>query len=266
VLLLVVESATDTAAVALADESGALGSLVVARGRRHTETIAPAIEALCHRTGVALSDLDILGVDVGPGLFTGLRVGVGTVKALAFALDIPVVTATSLEVLAHALAGSGALEGRLLVPVVDARRGEVFSASFRSGPVGATAVGATAVGATAVGADPATPEALSTLEVVSTPEALAEDLAGRGEPLLLAGDGALRYGSLLGAVPGVTLAGAAFATPPVGALAELCVARGRAGLVHNGAEVMPRYLRDADARINWRQRTAPRVAATGAGA
>jgi tRNA threonylcarbamoyladenosine biosynthesis protein TsaB len=201
---------------------------------------------------------------------------VGTVKALAFALDIPVVTATSLEVLAHALAGSGAVEGRLLVPVVDARRGEVFSASFRSGPVGATAVGATAVGATAVGAtavgatavgaDPATPEALSTLEVVSTPEALAEDLAGRGEPLLLAGDGALRYGSLLGAVPGVTLAGAAFATPPVGALAELCVARGRAGLVHDGAEVMPRYLRDADARINWRQRTAPRVAATGAGA
>jgi len=261
VLLLVVESATDTAAVALADESGALGSLVVARGRRHTETIAPAIEALCHRTGVALSDLDILGVDVGPGLFTGLRVGVGTVKALAFALDIPVVTATSLEVLAHALAGSGAVEGRLLVPVVDARRGEVFSASFRSGPVGATAVGATAIGA-----DPATPEALSTLEVVSTPEALAEDLAGRGEPLLLAGDGALRYGSLLGAVPGVTLAGAAFATPPVGALAELCVARGRAGLVHDGAEVMPRYLRDADARINWRQRTAPRVAATGAGA
>jgi tRNA threonylcarbamoyladenosine biosynthesis protein TsaB len=261
VLLLVVESATDAAAVALADESGALGSLVVARGRRHTETIAPAIEALCHRTGVALSDLDILGVDVGPGLFTGLRVGVGTVKALAFALDIPVVTATSLEVLAHALAGSGAVEGRLLVPVVDARRGEVFSASFRSGPVGATAVGATAIGA-----DPATPEALSTLEVVSTPEALAEDLAGRGEPLLLAGDGALRYGSLLGAVPGVTLAGAAFATPPVGALAELCVARGRAGLVHDGAEVMPRYLRDADARINWRQRTAPRVAATGAGA
>src|ERR1700691_2196166 len=58
VRVLVVESATDTAAVALADESGPLGSLVVARGRRHTETIAPAIEALCRRTGVALPDLD----------------------------------------------------------------------------------------------------------------------------------------------------------------------------------------------------------------
>ena len=82
--------------------------------------------------GVALADLDLLGVDVGPGLFTGLRVGVGTVKALAFALGLPVATATSLEVLAHALAGSGAADGRLLVPVVDARRGEVFSARFRA--------------------------------------------------------------------------------------------------------------------------------------
>ncbi len=130
-LVLAVESATDTAAVALADEDGALGSFVVARGRRHTETIAPAIDALCRRVGVALADLDVLGVDVGPGLFTGLRVGVGTVKALAFALELPVVTATSLEVLAHAVVGSGAADGRLLVPVVDARRGEVFSARFR---------------------------------------------------------------------------------------------------------------------------------------
>ena len=70
-------------------------------------------------------------VDVGPGLFTGLRVGVGTVKALAFALELPVVTATSLEVLAHAVARSGPAGGQLVVPVVDARRGEVFSARFR---------------------------------------------------------------------------------------------------------------------------------------
>jgi tRNA threonylcarbamoyladenosine biosynthesis protein TsaB len=265
VLVLVVESATDTAAVSLADESGALGSLVVARGRRHTETIAPAIEALCHRTGVALSDLDLLGVDVGPGLFTGLRVGVGTVKALAFALDIPVVTATSLEVLAHALAGSGAVDGRLLVPVVDARRGEVFWARFRSGPDGATAADIpTDVPTGGVPSD--VPTGVHDPEAISAPEVLADVLGAAGEPLLLAGDGALRYRSLFGAVPGVTLAGAAFASPPVGALAELCLSRGVAGPVHDGAEVMPRYLREADARINWRQRTAPRVAATGAGA
>ncbi len=238
-LVLAVESATDTAAVALADEDGALGSVVVARGRRHTETIASAIEALCHRTGVALADLDALGVDVGPGLFTGLRVGVGTVKALAFALDLPVVTATSLEVLAHAVAGSGAVDGRLLVPVVDARRGEVFWARFR---------------AVAGTADPASESAAER----DTPEALAARLRAGSEPSVLAGDGALRHAALLVGVPGVTLAGPAYGAPPVTALAELAVAAARAGRVHDGADVMPRYLRDADARINWEQRRARR--------
>jgi tRNA threonylcarbamoyladenosine biosynthesis protein TsaB len=239
VLVLAVESATDTAGVALADEDGILGSVVVARGRRHTESIAPAIDTLRRRTGLSLADVDVVGVDVGPGLFTGLRVGVGTAKALAFALDVPVVTATSLEVLAHAVASSGATDGRLLVPVVDARRGEVFSARFRAGPVPLT---------------DGTPDA------VWAPEALAADLAAAG-PLVLVGDGARRYREVFGTLPQAVVAGPGWGAPPVGALAELCVARAGAGLTHDGASVMPRYLRQADAKINWEQRRPPRSAA-----
>jgi tRNA threonylcarbamoyladenosine biosynthesis protein TsaB len=249
-LLLAVESATETAAVALIDEEGALGSAVLARGRRHTETIVPAIETLCRRVGVAPVDLHALAVDVGPGLFTGLRVGVGTVKALSFALDIPVATASSLEVLAHAVAGAGASEGRLLVPVVDARRGEVFSARFRSteGTV-----------APWPGTDRGSPEkGRSESERLWAPEDLAADLARLSEPLVLMGNGARRYAALLAAVPGVSLAGPAYASPPVTALAELGLARARAGEVHDGDDVLPRYLRQADARINWEKRIAPR--------
>ena len=200
-LALAVESATETAAVCLADENGVLGSIVVARGRRHTEAIAPAIATLSRLTGVALGDLDVLGVDVGPGLFTGLRVGVATVKALSFALDVPVVTATSLEILAHAMAGSGPNAGRLLVPVVDARRGGVFSARFRPAPGTGTGAGTVADLTTAVA------------EAVWTPEALAADLAVRSEPFVLAGDGALRYSALFDAVPGVRQEGPAYAAP-----------------------------------------------------
>lgn len=251
-LVLVVESATDTAAVALADDDGPLGSLVLARGRRHTETIAPAIEILCSRVGVVLGDLDAVGIDVGPGLFTGLRVGVGTVKALSFALDIPVVTATSLEVLAHALACSGPAHGQLLVPVVDARRSEVFSATFR------------------VEGGSAVPDRTgkSGGERLWVPDFLAAHLAGRSEPrepLILMGDGALRYAALFAGLPGVTVAGPLYAAPPVAALAELCQARALAGLVHEGDDVMPRYLRQADAKINWGQRVAPRPAPAGSG-
>lgn len=246
-LVLAVESATEAAGVALIDEEGALGSAVVARGRRHTETIVPAIETLCRRVGVALADLDALAVDVGPGLFTGLRVGVGTVKALSFALDLPVVTATSLEVLAHAGAGAGAAAGRLLVPVVDARRGEVFSARFRSADGTAVAASSSPGGAED--------------ERLWAPEELAAALARLSEPFVLLGDGARRYGGLLAAVPGARLAGPAYASPPVSALAELGLARALAGAVQDGDEVMPRYLRQADARINWEKRIAPRPAA-----
>jgi tRNA threonylcarbamoyladenosine biosynthesis protein TsaB len=260
-LVLVVESSTDTAAVALADEDGPLGSTVTARGRRHTETIAPAIDALCSRVGVALGDLDLLGVDVGPGLFTGLRVGVGTVQALSFALDLPVVPATSLEVLAHALARSGRSEGSLLVPVVDARRGEVFSGRFRVGS-GSAAEARLAVPEPLSGAG--TPGAGGSDRTLWSPDALASELARLSEPFLLAGDGALRYRSLFDPLPGVTLAGPDLAAPPVTALADLCLIRGLAGGGLPGAGILPRYLRQADATINWDQRIAPRAAA-GAG-
>jgi tRNA threonylcarbamoyladenosine biosynthesis protein TsaB len=261
-LLLAVESATDAAAVALADENGALGSVVVARGRRHTETIAPAIDALCRRVGVTLADLDMLAVDIGPGLFTGLRVGVGTVQALSFALDLPVVTATSLEVLAHAVIGSGTAHHRLVVPVVDARRAEVFSARFRSGPGGS--------GPRPEGTDPgADTDHLADTDdaagAVGSPEALAAELGALSEPVVLAGDGALRYRALFAALAGATVLGPAYAAPPVTALAELALARGRAGHLHSGASVRPRYLRQADARINWEQRLAPRSPAAAGG-
>ncbi|HXQ59881.1 MAG TPA: tRNA (adenosine(37)-N6)-threonylcarbamoyltransferase complex dimerization subunit type 1 TsaB [Acidimicrobiales bacterium] len=238
VLVLAVESATETAAVAVADEEGVLGSLTVA-GRRHTETIAPAIEALCRRLGVALADVEMVGVDIGPGLFTGLRVGVGTAQALAFALEIPVVPAGSLEVLAHAVTLSGLAEGRLVVPVVDARRAEVFSGRFRPAPGGPVEVGS---------------------EAVSAPGELAAELAALHEGPVLVGNGALRYRSLFADVAGATLAGPAYGSPPVTALADLCVARARAGRAVDGAAVMPRYLRQADARINWEQRIPPRPA------
>ncbi|HVC70217.1 MAG TPA: tRNA (adenosine(37)-N6)-threonylcarbamoyltransferase complex dimerization subunit type 1 TsaB [Acidimicrobiales bacterium] len=232
-LVLAVESATDAAAVAVADGDGLLGSLTVARGRRHTESIAPAIEALCRRLGIRLSQIETVGVDQGPGLFTGLRVGLATAKALAFGLEIPLVTASSLEVLAHAVGLSGLADAATVVPVVDARRAEVFSGRFRPSEAGPVAVGP---------------------ERVQAPEELAAELAGRGETVVLVGNGALRYRSLFGSIEGATLAGPAYGSPPVRALAELSVIRARAGLAVDGAAVLPRYLREADARINWEQR------------
>ncbi len=232
-MVLVVESATDLAGVALADEQGVLGTVTVSRGRHHAESIAPAIEFVCRRAAVRLSELDAVGVDVGPGLFTGLRVGVGTAKALAFALERPLVGVGSLEILAQAVATSGIAPGTLVVPVVDAKRGEVFVARLRSTVDGVS---------------------WEQQEQRRTPEMLVEELGALGEPMVLVGNGARRYREILGAVPGAVGVGESLDFPPPGVLAAIVVSRAAAGQVTATDAVLPHYLRDAETRINWATR------------
>lgn len=229
-MIVAVESATDAAGVALAAEGRVLAEVTVPGGRRHAETVAPAIEFVCATAGVDVRDVVAVAVDVGPGLFTGLRVGVATARGLAFALGIPVVVAGSLEILAHAAAE--VVPSALVVSVVDARRGEVFAARFRVGSGGV--------------------QRLSDDRLVA-PEVLADEVAGLAEPALVVGDGARRYHHLFG--PAV--AGALLEHPPVAVLARLGLGRLQAGEILRAADVVPRYLRAADARIHWEQRVPP---------
>lgn len=241
-LVLAIESSTELAGAGLADETGVVATATVSRGRRHAEAIAPSIEFVCARAGVTVRDLDGLCVDVGPGLFTGLRVGIATAKALAFALGIPVATSTSLEVLAVTLARTGvaAAPGSLLVPVVDAKRGEVFSSRYR------------------VGQRRVDPLVKVEDDLLVSPEDLVSSLSELHEPFHLGGDGAWRYSELLLGVPEARLAEGAPASPPVEVLAQMGVERLAQGLGEDAGHVLPRYLREADARINWEQRLSPR--------
>jgi tRNA threonylcarbamoyladenosine biosynthesis protein TsaB len=233
VLLLAVETATDAAGVALADDEDVLVAIDSGRRRRHAEAVAPAVAFACERAGVTPADLTALVVDVGPGLFTGLRVGLATVKALAMALELPVATATSLEVLAHAVAAAGVAAGTTVVPVVDARRGELFSAVFE------------VKGGVAV---------QSGDDWLAAPDALARTVADLDRPCVLVGDGARRYAETFSALRGVELAGAHLAHPPVAALAALGRDRVAAGTVSPEHAVRANYLRQADVRINWETR------------
>lgn len=281
-LVLAVESATDAAGVALADEDGLLACLRVGRGRRHTESIAPAVQAVCRSGGVGLDRIDAVAVDVGPGLFTGLRVGIATAKGLATGLGVPMVAVSSLQLLAAGVTGAGLLAPRsggpdVVVACVDARRHEVFWASFdaaepswpmpvtpmpqttdQAGPVGRP-------GDLAVGVPAVEPEAH-----VDLPSALAGALGamvGSGGPassggVLLVGDGASRYADEL-VQPGVMVAARTLAFPSAEVLATIGVARATAGLGVDPGSVTAVYLRDADARINWQQRTEADPAAAG---
>jgi tRNA threonylcarbamoyladenosine biosynthesis protein TsaB len=234
VRVLALETATELVGAAVAGNDEPCASAWVHGRRRHAECLAPAVAHVLAQADLVLGDLDAVAVDVGPGLFTGLRVGVATAKALAQALGLGVLSCSSLEVLARAAVDAGA-SGPVL-SVVDARRGEVFTAAYRP--------------------DPASPGGLA--EVLaparSGPEALGKVAAQVGAPLLVVGDGALRYGAALDGVAQVTLAPALGAPPPA-TLARLALDRLEAGVpTAPPGDVDACYLREPDVRINWVRR------------
>jgi len=163
---------------------------------------------------------------VGPGMFTGLRVGVTTAKVLAQTLRVPMIPIPSLDLLAYPLRHSRGL----VVPAIDARRSEIYYALYLTVPGGV--------------------QRASEYEVGS-PDDLAAELEARGEESLLCGDGALRYAKTFVDVKGTELAGPAHAAPSLAALSELAAARYQREDFCAPDDVVPLYLRKSDAELAW---------------
>jgi tRNA threonylcarbamoyladenosine biosynthesis protein TsaB len=234
--LAAIETATETVGVAVRTDAGVEADLALAGRRRHVESLTPALEHLLHQVGLRPGDLEAIAVDIGPGLFTGLRVGVAAAKGLAQALGVGLVTASSLEILLAAAAEAGH-HGRVCA-AVDARRGEVFAAvrDVRMGGQGGSDLMAAALFG---------PDALATA---------LRDLAPAERSVLAVGDGAQRYSHVLEAVPGVAVLAPALSYPPPSTLLAMARARLDAGEapVPAGA-VVPLYMREADATSNFAQ-------------
>jgi tRNA threonylcarbamoyladenosine biosynthesis protein TsaB len=254
--LLAIESATDAVAVAVTRGGAEVSVVAHEGGRRHAELLMPSIEEACRDAALAVTDIEVVAVDCGPGLFTGLRVGVATAKALAEALGVGVVPVSSLDVLAAAaierldVERDGAERAAAVVAVVDARRSEVFTATYRLGDLPA--------GRPLEPRDPASVREDQPAPV--DPDALAERvgaLAAECGPVVVVGDGAVRYHERFLLRPGVELGLAdELRYPPPDTLARLAAVRLASGARPlPPAEVLPDYLREADARINWEQRS-----------
>ncbi len=124
---LCIETATEHGMVVVARDDA---SIAFARWRgagRHGENLFGQIESALAEAGVSRSELSLIGVDVGPGKFTSLRVGLATAKGLALGLDIPIVGVSSLRVLARSTDADSSL---VRVPVMNAYRGDLFAAAY----------------------------------------------------------------------------------------------------------------------------------------
>lgn len=128
-MLLTLDTATPLVTVALHDGSDVVAEHVAERAMRHGEQLAPLIERCLLDVGAVRQDLTAIGVGVGPGPFTGLRVGLVTARTLAFVLEVPVYGVCSLDVLAVEAVDTGAVTSDFVV-ATDARRKEVYLATY----------------------------------------------------------------------------------------------------------------------------------------
>ena len=222
-LTLAFETSAKAASVALLEESKLLGESYQNTGLTHSQTLMVMAEDLLKSCGYTPKQVQAVAVAAGPGSFTGIRIGVAAAKGFAWGGELPCYGVSTLEAMARAL---GIYEG-FVMPVMDARRSQVYNALFLAEGGKLTRI--------------REDRAIALTE-------LAEDIKNLEKPVFLVGDGStLCYNTLLEEVPNLVL-------PPehrmhqracgVGLVAAEMI---RAGIPGNGAELTPNYLRVSQA-------------------
>ena len=141
--ILAIDTATAACSAALMGDGAIIAARHVAMLRGHAEALLPMVEEVMAEAGVAYGALDLIAATVGPGTFTGLRVGLAAARGLALAGGLPIIGVTTLEALAHG-AADAKRGGRSVVAVLNARRDEVYYQPFDAAlaPLGPPRIGA----------------------------------------------------------------------------------------------------------------------------
>ena len=132
-ILLHIETATDVCSVALSRGTEIIGLKEEAGGNNHAKNLLPFVDEVLKQSGVHMSEINGVAVSIGPGSYTGLRIGVSTAKGIAYTAGIPVMAISTLESIAQgakALWSETSTESVQIVPMIDARRMEVFTTRF----------------------------------------------------------------------------------------------------------------------------------------
>jgi len=227
-LLLSIDTATPCTSVALTlgtRKNGRIfGALSLSNKVTHSRRLLTFIDILMHEAAVGWERIEAIVVSLGPGSFTGLRIGMATAKGLALAAEKPLIGVSTLDGLASKCAPSP-----FICSVLDARKKEVYAAFYRTDGEGLTA---------SVG-----------MPMVISPEKLAESIS---EPVVIVGDGVHLYGDLWRSLltNKVQFASAHLHEPVASSLGFIGKEKLEAGDNLNVAEAAPIYVRASDAELN----------------
>lgn len=226
-LILALETATMCGSVALVAANRCIAEFSLQTGETHSRRLLAGVDWLLQETSAAWSDIDAVAVSLGPGSFTGLRIGLATAKGLTLSAGLKLIGVGTLDGLAAQLHGSGDL---LICPVLDARKKEVYCGLYRCDSSGVPR--------------------LQEEYLVASPEALCERIAGH--PVVMLGDGFTVYGDLFREKLGALLseAGANLYFPRAAAIGMLALEKWQRSDFLDPAALEPIYIRPSEAELH----------------
>ncbi|WP_022852414.1 tRNA (adenosine(37)-N6)-threonylcarbamoyltransferase complex dimerization subunit type 1 TsaB [Thermodesulfatator atlanticus] len=221
-LVLAIETATPVGGVAIVGEK-VLGEITLASAETHSRRLLSSAEFLLKRLGLSLSDLSAIGVSIGPGSFTGLRIGLATAKGLHFATGLPLIGVGTLLALAHQLF----LTDKLVCAALDARRKQLYAALYKF--------------------EKGEPKEILPSSLLG-PEKLANYIK---EPVIFVGDGAEAFSEKLKPILGDKFlrAPAHLDHPRAANIGFVARKRFLSGLVDDPLKLLPIYLRPSEAEL-----------------
>jgi tRNA threonylcarbamoyladenosine biosynthesis protein TsaB len=222
--ILAIETATAASSVAISEGEQLVASAHRVDRRGHIGFLVPALEFCFGQAGWSPGDVDLIAVDVGPGLFSGIRAGLATAQAIAAAVGAEIVPVTSVDVVAM----RAATGHRTIWSLVDTRRGELAVGTYKPVPGGVVREGST--------------------ELCSAHE-LRAMLEGSADDALVVGDWAALPDDTLHGLHGVKTGNPRY--PDAATMLDIARGRQQRGELPHPDEVRPRYMRDPDVTINW---------------
>lgn len=225
--ILAIDTSQKTVSVAILADGVVLADIFVNSGRHHSEMLLPAMEQTFRFAGLNPGEMDLFAVTIGPGSFTGLRIGAATIKGLALATGKPVVGVSTLEALARNAAHT---EKQMICPMLDAQKNQIYTALYR-------------------------PMVGPAMERVREEQVIDVDkwLSGLDDDILFLGDGAVNYHQQIQArfLSSVSIAQGRQNHVSAAAVAVLAEDQFQRGERLNLLNFTPRYLRpsEAEARV-----------------
>ena len=230
--ILSIDTSSQVSSVAVLSAERVAAEISMQGALTHSETLMPHIETALRMARVEKSELEGIAVSIGPGSFTGLRIGLASAKMMAYALHIPLIAVPTLEALAHHYI----CEGVRLVPMMDAQKGNVYAQEFTWCAHG----------------DVLTLHEESPLAILPLAEVIA-GLAGTEQPVLLFGD-AMQKKTALALPTNVRLAPIHARMPRAACVGLAALTRLARGEIDDPVTAVPLYLRRSEAEVLWEKR------------